>query len=55
MSNCPFEQGDRVDWNDICGTVVKKSPLGDGWIIEIRLASGQSITPNCSEVTACTH
>jgi len=54
MSDCPYEVGDRVQRAGLCGTITDKNPLGNGWILTVKLDdTGDSITWDCAMVEAC--
>lgn len=53
MSDCGFDIEDKVAVGALCGTVVDKKPLGDGWILKVRLPNGQTVPLNCADARPC--
>jgi hypothetical protein len=53
--SCSWEIDDRVGIDGVvgCGVVTRKVPLGGGWLLTVRLESGQVMTVDCDSVGPC--
>lgn len=53
MSGCGFDIGDSVLVQGICGRVMTKEPLGDGWVLGVLLPGGGVVSVSCSDAAEC--